>query len=212
MAQLSTKRKTTKAAPLFRLAFRFLDCITSNTHHPVQRNQRFRSARQDEIIHSNWLCRLRLAIQRLRAEVKLFSVMLVFSFVVLFFVGDSNNQKKINVAEKSTHDLIRPESPCETLNHFQRNLSALQDDDDDDPDDDEIDDNSARARTNETKRFPVCKQQNMHSHFRSSSLTFSLIPWSNFNVAEGVNTGSCQTRITMRNAESFPAQSICTSR
>ena len=78
--------------------------------------------------------------------------------------------------------------------------------------DDDDDDNSARARTNETKRFPVCKQQNMHSHFRSSSLTFSLIPCSNFNVAEGINTGSCQTRITMRNAESFPAQSICTSR
>merc|ERR1711985_92567 len=64
--------------------------------------------------------------------------------------------------------------------------------------------------TNETKRFPMCKQQNMHSHFRSSSLTFSLIPWSNFNVAQGINTGSCHTKITMRNAESFPAQSICT--
>ena len=44
--------------------------------------------------------------------------------------------------KESTQDLVKPESPWETLNRFQRNLSALQDDDhDDDPDDHDDDDN-----------------------------------------------------------------------
>ena len=50
--------------------------------------------------------------------------------------------------KESTQDLVKPESPWETLNRFQRNLSALQDDDhDDDPDDHDDDDNHQRNET-----------------------------------------------------------------
>ena len=73
----------------------------------------------------------------------------------------------------------RNDFPCASNKKCIAIFVLLQGEDDDD------DDNSARARANETKRFPVCQQQNMHSHFRSSPFTFSLIPCSNVNVAEG---------------------------